>query len=904
MKRIITLILIAALPYWVEAQRFKIPQPNQNVKDAFSLAASIYTGHSSKMSFENRINSIASVNLSMSDPNAMIAEYKRRLQQLDYEAKQRSAQKEEELRKQIDLINKGVDQALKASNVNLGTWGNLAKDIAAGAAKNIAINNANKKIEAAKQAAAQELDAALKSAMDEIYNNVVAENEKAVKEYLYAAANVYDEAEERRYIDNFKFHTCVVEYTKKNYYYKNTDWLNTTCAAPPRTYATYNRTQPTFDYRNRQTRSDVDFSNAMDVGSGNIEGQIAAIDEKLNESLKKIQTIIDKTEDPFQKVEYLDMKQQLIDKATAEKEALKTGKTIEQPQVQRPLLVAQKNYQPLLDAAIRKFNLYNSTMPYPEFLEAARNYAEAEIAENKGNPAAYAFMAQLATDIVDQLAMSAFALYLDRNNDAYKKAFDECRDKFGNQLFSAIKANNSQLIDKAISYNLIKNFSYQGKTPVAYAIELDNIAMVEKLNQGSLTEVEVLQMAIELGSNNTAKVVIDRIQNTPVFIGQYDAFGFAAKHNREEIGFYLLDKEYPVKNVMNALKSGDIDAYKTAMGLILFWSIDKNNLDYFAYGVKKLKEPHVIKNSSNQTLVERVVEKKRIELYNILVDGGYKVIDDELNNSFIELAISKGAEQMALKLIDDGLDAKVVPSRGGSLMNLVAAKSAFDLLFERLLKEGVDLSKADNSGKIPVEIALLNGQLKKAETLVNSKASLDFGFSQGGNQIHWLINKEISSSFIALLARNGIDINHQDNNGDVPLMLALKRGNVACAEALVELNADVEIFNNDKVNPILLSMYLKSTMSDRMVVSCKNINSAGIYGWTALHFAAKENKIEVVKNLLEKGASPMVRDQWRQTPYRIARDNGNKEVAKLLMSKMKFWDVILSMPITVKKKAA
>ena len=179
-----------------------------------------------------------------------------------------------------------------------------------------------------------------------------------------------------------------------------------------------------------------------------------------------------------------------------------------------------------------------------------------------------------------------------------------------------------------------------------------------------------------------------------------------------------------------------------------------------------------------------------------------------------------------------------------------------------------------------------------------------FGFSQGGNQIHWLINKEISSSFIALLARNGIDINHQDNNGDVPLMLALKRGNVACAEALVELNADVEIFNNDKVNPILLSMYLKSTMSDRMVVSCKNINSAGIYGWTALHFAAKENKIEVVKNLLEKGASPMVRDQWRQTPYRIARDNGNKEVAKLLMSKMKFWDVILSMPITVKKKAA
>lgn len=883
----------------VYSQRFRIPQPNQNVKDAFSLASSIYNGHRNKVNFQNRISSIANAQISVSDPHAMIAEYKQRMQQLEYESKQRARQKEIELKKKIDLINKAATQALKAADVNLGTWGNLAKDLVASGAKNIAINKAKKKIAAEKAKAQRELDAQLKSAMDEVFNKVVGENEQAQQEYLKAAANVFDEKEELRYIDNYKYHACAVESMKNNYNFKSTKWLETGCTEPPRTYMSYGSSKPNVNYG--QNSNNVDFSNAMTQGNMTPEQQIQEIDKKFQESLAKLEKLLASTTDPTQKIDLMAMKQELIEKTNTDKAKIQSGTTQTEPAYTPPVRRNTNNYQPYLNVAKRKYNLYKTKMPYPEFLEASKMYVEAEISENRSNPEAYSFLAQISDDVVEKMAMSAFALYLDRGNSQYKREFDGARAKFGEELFAAINSSNVKFIDKASSYNLLKGFSYKKRSPLMYAIELDKKDMIDKLNAGAYNDDQMLMLCIQYGGETTANMYLGKMNlSTPVYLGDYDVFGLASKYSREKITSFLLDKTYPVERPINSLRYKDNKTYIASLNNIMFWSIEKANLDYFKYSTGLQKNAPKVTNNEKLSVIELIIRKDRVSFYNVLVDQGYKVTDDESNYSYLEFAINHDAEKMGIKLLDDGLNAKVVPESGGSLINLLAAKSGMNQLFDRLIKDGADLSTKDNSDKLPMEIALRSRQEDKAKRLLQNNASIDFGYEGGGNQLHWIVNNNISSQFISLMAQK-VKVDQKNRMGDVPLMTALKKNKQGHIDALLAIGASPDIVNNNNLNPLMYAIYKKNSSAVKMASGVKDINVQGQYGWSMLHFAAKENQIEVAKILLAKGASVMVRDQWKQTPYRIAKDNGNKEMAKIIKKQMSFMQVVKSMPFTVKK---
>lgn len=892
------ILLVFVIPAVTFGQKFKIPTPNQNVKDAFSLAASIYTGHRNNVNFQNRISSIANTQISVSDPYAMIGEYKRRLQQLEYEARQRAQQKEIELKKKIDLINKGVTQALKASNVNLGTWGNLAKDLAAGAAKNIAVNKAKKDIAAAKAQAQRELDAQLKTAMDDVYSKVIAENEQAQKEYLRGAANVFDENEEKKYIANYKFHSCALESMKKNYNFKSTAWLETGCPQPPRSYGVSN-SKPNVNYR--QNTSDIDFGNAMSQGNMTKEQQLEQINKKFNASLAKLEKLIAAATDPSQKIDLMSMKQELIDKTNEEKAELQSGSNQPAQTFAPPVRRNTNNYQPYLDAAKRKYNLYRTSMNYPEFLEASKMYTEAEISENRNNPEAYAFLGHISEDVVEKMAMSAFALYLDRGNTLYKKEFERARDKFGEELFAAIKAGNTKVIEKASSYNLLKGFSHKGKSPLMYAIEMDKKDMIDKLNAGTYNDDQMLMLCIEYGGESTAKMYLDKKNlSRPVYLGDYDVFGLASKYKRDNITSYLLDKSYPFEQPLKSIRYRDNSTYIASLHSIMFWAIEKGKVENFEFASTNVSEPAKVKNANDLTVIKQIIKHDRVSFYDVLKRNGYNLSGDKDSQVYIEFAIDQNAEKMGIKLIDEGIDVKVVPSSGGSLVNILAAKSGLNSLFDRLIKEGVDLSAKDNSAKLPIEIALRAGQEVKAKKLLEKNASIDFGYDGGGNQLHWIINNGIGSHFIPLIAQK-VKIDHQDKMGDVPLMTALKKNKQGHIDALLAIGASPDVMNNSELNPLMYAVYKKDKYASKMASASKDPNVQGQYGWSMLHFAAKENQIEVAKILLAKGASPLLRDQWKQTPYRIAKDNGNNELAKLLRERMTFMDVVKSMPFTVKK---
>jgi len=896
-KRLI-LLFVLALPLTMHSQKFRIPQPNQNVKDAFSLASSIYSGHRNNVSFQNRISEIATLNISVSDPSAMIAEYTKKLEQLEIEAKERAKQKEIELKKKIDLINKGVTQALKAADVDLGVWGNLAKDIVAAGAKNAAINNAKKKIAAAKVQAQQELDKQLKSAMDEVYNKVMGENKTAWDQYMKAAAQAFKQSDEEIYMANMEFHECAMSSMKKNYDYKSTKWLKTVCKTPPNVPS---RNTSSTNVGSGISSGSTDYNKALAYGSMSPKEQLAELDKQFNESMQKINKLLENASDPDMKIELMSMKQDLIKKNKEEKKKITSG--AKQKSTTKKTIT--KNYNSkdsYLAAAKRKHHLYNTTMKYPEFLEASKIYLEAEIAENPRNAEAYAFLGSISDDIAKKLAMSAFALYLDKRNPDYKKKFDEDRANFGEKLFASIKNGDIQFIDKAASYNLLKGFTYNEKLPLLYAIELDKKNMIDKLNGGEYTDQQLLMLCIQHGGENTANMYLGQMDLTqPIYLGLYDAFTYSNKYARQKVSSFLLSKSYPVEKPLARIRWKAKTVYSSSIDNILFWSIENDNLDYFKYAAYLKKYVEFIKNDQDISIIEAIIKKGRINLYDVLVAKKYKVVKDKESSSYLELAINNNQEEMCLRLIDDGLDPKIIPSNGGSLVSMVAAKNGHDKLFDRLIKEGVDISCKDSVGKIPMEIAFRAGQEEKAKKLFENNASIDFGYDGGGNQLHWIINNGISSQFVPILAEK-VDVNQQNELGDIPILTALKNNKQEHAMTLLKLGSSPDLCNNEKVTPLMYALEKNYPIAAKLAVEVQDPNAIGPGGKSILHYAALVNQIEVCMSMISKGAKVVVfNDQW-QTPLRVAKDNKCKVLAKLLKVNMGFSDRMKSTKIWVKVK--
>ena len=74
-------------------------------------------------------------------------------------------------------------------------------------------------------------------------------------------------------------------------------------------------------------------------------------------------------------------------------------------------------------------------------------------------------------------------------------------------------------------------------------------------------------------------------------------------------------------------------------------------------------------------------------------------------------------------------------------------------------------------------------------------------------------------------------------------------------------------------------MITEGTMRSLMDKEAKDI-----YGRTALHNAARDGKVEVVKQLLDFGANKNAMGKRGETPLTLAKDKRNDEVVELLQN--------------------
>jgi ankyrin repeat protein len=176
------------------------------------------------------------------------------------------------------------------------------------------------------------------------------------------------------------------------------------------------------------------------------------------------------------------------------------------------------------------------------------------------------------------------------------------------------------------------------------------------------------------------------------------------------------------------------------------------------------------------------------------------------------------------------------------------------------LLEGVDMPwRGLGYRRTPLIHAAARGQLEIVELLTEKGADIHATTSLAQTALHWAA-QEGHEEVVAYLLDKGVLASHQDSSGGMPVMLAIRNRHTRVALLLLE------------------------HMGAHNLLGGQGLEARCRYeGHTALQFAVRWGRMDLVAMLLEHGARADTTDRYGTSALQTAVDQGHLEIVKLLV---------------------
>jgi len=352
------------------------------------------------------------------------------------------------------------------------------------------------------------------------------------------------------------------------------------------------------------------------------------------------------------------------------------------------------------------------------------------------------------------------------------------------------------------------------------------------------------------------------------------------------------------------------------------------------------------KDKKGETPLDYATGKSRAAIAELLRSNGGKTSRELLAAENIFIAAEVGDVESINKLLASGVDVNA-KNKGGYTALHLAAKRGQDAAAAALLEAKADVALTSKSSKTALHyVARYNGNLDLAKRLVDSKVpinakdgskktALNYALSGKHTELAELLrsnggktSKELAAAgsiFAAaevgdlealnkLLAVEGVDVNATNKSGYTALHLAVRKGRKDAAAMLIEKGANVNAQRrgltpldfagkNAETAALLRAKggltYLELRAEQDILYAAANGYAAGIMryienggdvnktnhkGYSALHLAANNGYVEVVRllvaNKIEVNAAA---NKYKKTGLHYAARHGRKEIATLLL---------------------
>jgi ankyrin repeat protein len=263
----------------------------------------------------------------------------------------------------------------------------------------------------------------------------------------------------------------------------------------------------------------------------------------------------------------------------------------------------------------------------------------------------------------------------------------------------------------------------------------------------------------------------------------------------------------------------------------------------------------------------------------------------------------------------------VVDSRDGDGLTPLhyAAREGDTELINYLVDKGAKLEFQTAQAKTPLHLAAMNDREAAAAALLKKGAALEARDDYLRTALILCARERGGAGTARLLLDAGADINAADKFGETAIGLAAWRGKREVVDLLLARGAKIPTGGDDWRAAIALAVsHGLTTLFGRLTKGSPDLKAVetddgsllhaaaagsaaeivGIlldkgldpaarnrYGWTPLHYAARDGRTQSALKLIERGSPLNARTLMGQTAYNIARERGMEAVAGLLARK-------------------
>ncbi|XP_061513064.1 serine/threonine-protein phosphatase 6 regulatory ankyrin repeat subunit C isoform X3 [Anopheles gambiae] len=311
---------------------------------------------------------------------------------------------------------------------------------------------------------------------------------------------------------------------------------------------------------------------------------------------------------------------------------------------------------------------------------------------------------------------------------------------------------------------------------------------------------------------------------------------------------------------------------------------------------------HLAAENGHASIIEILVDKYRASIYERTKDG----------STLMHIASLNGHAECATTLFRKGVYLHM-PNKGGARSIHTAAKYGHVGIISTLLNKGEKVDVPTNDHYTALHIAVQSAKPAVVETLLGFGAEVHV---RGGRlretPLHIAARVKDGDRCALMLLKSGAGANKTTDDGQTPVHVAAKNGNVLTLDLLLEDNGDPLIKSNVGETPLHLGarnchpQIVKHLIDFVLMKHGKEVlrnylNFTNEDGATALHYACQVVKEEVkkpngdrdiVRMLLESGADVALSTKSTQeTCFHAVAVAGNNDVLTEMISHMSATDI-------------
>ena len=190
-------------------------------------------------------------------------------------------------------------------------------------------------------------------------------------------------------------------------------------------------------------------------------------------------------------------------------------------------------------------------------------------------------------------------------------------------------------------------------------------------------------------------------------------------------------------------------------------------------------------------------------------------------------------------------DLNTADDDGMTLMHYAALEGFFPAA-ELLLNLGASPNQTDKRGRLPVDYAKFGGHVETQQLLL--------GIAHPRVNLFTAAALNAQRALARVLAEPDININARTAEGKTALHLSAELGSLYTTQRLIEAGANIFAKDDDGNMPLNLAIDAGHAAIVSLLLEAVNVNEKEHKGWTALNWAILDGKQARVRELLAKGA--------------------------------------------------